>query len=534
MFVPKLIVCLREGYSRKTFLHDLAAGVTVGIVAIPLAMAFAIASGVTPDRGLFTAIVGGFFISLLGGSRVQIGGPTGAFVVILYGIVQKHGYDGLAVATLLAGVLLILMGLLRLGTAIKFIPYPVITGFTSGIAVIIFSSQVKDFFGLRMAAVPSDFISKWLAYVLHAGSWNHYATFLATFSLLTLILMRRLTPRVPAPIAVVIGTAIAVSVLHLPVETIGSRFGEMPHSLPYPHIPVITLTHIRELLPDAFTIALLGAIEALLSAVVADGMTGYNHKSNIELVGQGIANIMSVVFGGIAATGAIARTATNIKSGARTPIAGIIHALTVFACLWWLAPFASQIPLAALAAILVMIAWNMSEFHHFIRLLHAPRSDLIILLLTFFLTVLVDLTTAVAVGVILSTLLFIQNMSRLTHVKESGEGVMLVQEALPRDVAVFELSGPFFFGSADRLKTVLKRVQGNPKYFILRMGKVPVIDASGLYALEQFLADCKRNRITLYFTEAQPDVTQALEAMHLGKVFPALDTALAATRQRQT
>jgi len=404
MFTPKLIVCLKEGYNRKTFLHDLIAGITVGVVAIPLAMAFAIASGVSPDRGLFTAVVAGFFISLLGGSRVQIGGPTGAFVVILYGIVQKHGFEGLAIATLLAGILLILMGLFRFGGAIKFIPHPVITGFTSGIAVIIFSSQIKDLFGLNIAKLPSEFIDKWLAIINNFSSLNLYATLIGGLSLLTLILMRRFVPKVPSPIFIVIGAALASYAYNMPIETIGSKFGELPHSLPYPSLPAISLEKIRVLLPDAITIAFLGAIEALLSAVVADGMAGSNHKSNMELVGQGIANIASVIFGGFAATGAIARTATNVKSGAKTPIAGIIHALTILLCMWFFAGLASHIPLAALASILVITAWNMSEIDKFIHILKHKHSDIGVLLITFFLTILVDLTTAVMVGVIISTL----------------------------------------------------------------------------------------------------------------------------------
>ncbi len=530
MFVPKLIICLKEGYTRDTFWRDLTAGITVGIVAIPLAMAFAIASGVTPDRGLFTAVVAGFLISALGGSRVQIGGPTGAFVVILYGIVQRHGVDGLAVATLMAGVFLIIMGLCHFGTAIKFIPYPVITGFTSGIAVIIFSSQIKDFFGLKMANVPAEFLTKWHMYFLHAAEANPYTLLIGSVSLIALILMRRFFPRIPSPIVIVLGAGMAVYFLHLPVETVGSKFGDLPHTLPSPHMPHIDFDMVRLLLPDALTIALLGAIEALLSAVVADGMTGYYHKSNTELMAQGVANIASVLFGGIAATGALARTATNVKSGARTPVAGLIHACTIFACMWWFAPLARYIPLAALAAILIMIAWNMSEVHHFIRLFHAPKADVVVLLVTFFLTVLVDLTTAVAAGIIISTLLFIRQLSSLTSLNEAqnGDQMAINAKTLPEHVVVFELSGPFFFGSADRLRTVLRRVQGTPKYFILRMGKVPVIDATGLHALEQLLADCQRNRIALFFVEPTTSVAEAIRNMSLGQVFSTLDEALAA------
>jgi sulfate permease, SulP family len=527
MLTPKLAVCLREGYSKKIFAQDCIAGVTVGIIAIPLAMAFAIASGVSPDRGLFTAIVAGFFISVFGGSRVQIGGPTGAFVVILYGIVQKHGYEGLAIATFMAGIILILMGLVRLGGAIKFIPYPVITGFTSGIAVIIFSSQVKEFFGMDIPSLPSEFLAKWHSYLLHITTLNPYTTLIGGISLVTLIGLRRFAPRLPAPLAVILGAGIASYLLHLPVETIGSRFGEMPHALPSMHLPQLSLEKIRLLLPDAFTIALLGAIEALLSAAVADGMTGHRHKSNTELLAQGIANVFSVLFGGIAATGAIARTATNIKSGAKTPVAGIIHALTVLVCLWWFAPYARYIPLSALAAILVIVAWNMSEMHHFLRLLSAPRADAATLLLTFLLTVLADLTTAVAVGTVFSTLLFIQNLSNLTYINIAGEEEeALDQSAIPPHIAVFEMSGPFFFGSADRLRSAFSRIQGNPKFLILRMQGVPVMDATGLYALELFFADCKRSGITLYFSDVPTAIFSTLEGAKIGLIHPTLQDAL--------
>ncbi len=533
MFVPKLIVCLREGYNFRTFYHDLVAGVTVGIVAIPLAMAFAIASGVSPDRGLFTAVVAGFLISMLGGSRVQIGGPTGAFVVILYGIVQKQGLDGLMIATLLAGLLLVIMGLLRFGTAIKFMPYPVITGFTSGIAVIIFSSQMKDLLGLKIASVPAEFIAKWHSYAVHFSSMNVYAALISFVSLMALVLMRRFVPKIPSPIVVVIGASIAAYYLHMPVETIGDRFGELPHTLPSPHLPAITLEKVRALLPDALTIAFLGAIEALLSAVVADGMTGFSHKSNIELVGQGMANIVSVIFGGFAATGAIARTATNIKSGGKTPVAGMIHAMTILACMWLFAPLAGHIPFAALAAILVMVSWNMAEVHHFIRLFKAPKADFYALLITFFLTVLVDLATAVAAGVIFSTLLFIQNISKLTSVKQSenSETSGIDQSMVPPDVVVFELSGPFFFGSADRLKTVLARIQGKPKYIILLMDKVPVIDATGVRALEQFYSDCRRGNIIVLFSNPARDVAVSLKEMGVGQVCATLGEALAKARE---
>ncbi len=357
-FIPKSIICWREGYGSRTFWHDLFAGVTVGIIALPLAMAFAIASGVTPERGLYTAIIAGFLISALGGSRVQIGGPTGAFVVIIYGIVQRHGYDGLAIATLMAGAIMIIMGLAQFGSVIKFIPYPVTTGFTSGIAVLIFSSQIKDFFGLQIANVPAEFLPKWSAYLHGAATWNPAAVSIAASSLVTIALLRRYAPRIPSAIvAVVLGSA-AVYFLQLPVETIGSRFGGIPSALPTPHWPAFRLDTVRALIPEATTIALLASIESLLSAVVADGMTGSRHKSNCELIAQGVANISSTLFGGIPATGAIARTAANVKSGGRTPVAGMIHAVTLLLIMLTIAPMASLIPLATLAAILIVVAWD--------------------------------------------------------------------------------------------------------------------------------------------------------------------------------
>ncbi len=381
-YLPKSLVCLREGFSRQQILGDLFAGVTVGMIALPLAMAFGIASipdgvmnpaGISPPAmGLYTAIVAGFLISLLGGSRVQIGGPTGAFIVIIYGVAARHGYAGLATATVMAGIIVILMGLCRLGTVIKFIPYPVTTGFTAGIAVIIFSSQVKDFAGLRMGAVPAEFIEKWQAYFANLASWSPAAVSIGVGTLLLMLLFRRFAPRIPAAVVAVAVASCLTSLLHLQIDTIGSRFGGIPHTLPIPSLSAIDLKLFRDLIPDAFTIALLIAIESLLSAVVADGMTGGRHKADCELVGQGIANIAAILFGGIPATGAIARTAANIKSGGRTPLAGIVHAFTLLAIILIAAPLASAIPLSALAAVLIMVAWNMSEFDEFRSLFRAP------------------------------------------------------------------------------------------------------------------------------------------------------------------
>ncbi|HUO84430.1 MAG TPA: SulP family inorganic anion transporter, partial [Thermoanaerobaculia bacterium] len=413
-FTPKSVIVLREGVSRDQIGRDLLAGLVVGVVALPLALAFAIASGVAPERGLYTAIIAGFLISLLGGSRVQIGGPTGAFVVIVYGIVAQFGYGGLVICTLIAGVLLIAMGLARFGALLKFIPYPVVTGFTSGIAVIIFSSQIKDLLGLRMGTVPVDFADKWLAYAeaLPTLDWTTAAVGAGTLAIL--VLWPRLTHRIPGPFVAMVAATVAVQMLGLPVETIGSRFGEVPSSLPHLQWPEIPWDRMRELISPGLTIALLAAIESLLSAVVADGMTGGRHKSNVELVGQGVANIASVLFGGIPATGAIARTATNVKSGGRTPLAGIVHAFTLLLILIVMGRWASMIPLAALASILVVVAYHMSEWRSFRSLLSAPKSDIVVLIATFGLTIFVDLTVAVQVGVVLASFLFMKRMSEVT------------------------------------------------------------------------------------------------------------------------
>lgn len=527
MFIPKSIVCLREGYTRDALLRDAIAGVVVGIVALPLALAFAIASGVPPERGLYTAIVAGFLISALGGSRVQIGGPTGAFVVIVYGIVQQFGYEGLVACTVIAGVILVILGLARMGALIKYIPYPVITGFTSGIAVIIFSSQLKDFLGLKMGAVPAEFMAKWNAY---AGSFHTIdlsTTLVAVGTLAVLFLWPRISRQIPAPFAAMILATVAVQLLDLPVETIGSRFGGVPSSLPRPHWPDIPWTHMRELLSPAFTIALLAAIESLLSAVVADGMIGTRHKSNVELVAQGVANIASPIFGGIPATGAIARTATNVRAGGRTPVAGMVHALTLLLILLLLGKWAAMIPLCSLAAILVVVAYHMSEWQSFTGLLRAPKSDVAVLLITFALTVFVDLTVAVQVGIVVASLLFMKRMADFTHIAgvNTSDGAnddpdeitqvrkrkrMLGGREIPPGVELFEVNGPFFFGAADKLRDVMSGIAKPPKVLILRMRNVPAIDATGLYALEQMAKKCHAQGTTLLLTEI---ATQPLRAI---------------------
>jgi SulP family sulfate permease len=528
VFVPKSIVCFREGYTREQVMRDLISGVVVGIVALPLALAFAIASGVPPERGLYTAIVAGFLISALGGSRVQIGGPTGAFVVIVYGIVTRYGYDGLVIITVMAGGILILLGLARMGALLKFIPYPVITGFTSGIAVIIFSSQVKDFLGLRMGTVPADFMEKWVAYADKFPTLSVPTTCIAVGSLVVLIAWPRVSRLVPAPFVAMVLATVAVQLFHLPVETIGSRFGAVPSMLPAPHFPNIPWTHLRDFISPALTVALLAAIESLLSAVVADGMIGTRHKSNMELVAQGVANIASPLFGGIPATGAIARTATNIRTGGRTPLAGMTHAVTLLLILIFLGRWAAMVPLAALAAILVIVAYHMSEWRSFRGLLRAPRSDLVVLLLTFALTIFVDLTAAVQVGIVLSSLLFMKRMADVTHIegltnelRDSGEDPGEISQVrrkqrilggrdIPAGVEIYEVHGPFFFGAADKVKDVMNEIAKPPKVFILRMRNVPAIDATGIHALEQMAKKSRAQGTTLILTEMREQPHRAI------------------------
>jgi len=547
-WLPKTFVVLR-GLTAAQILNDVQAGIVVGIVAIPLALAFAIASGVPPERGLVTAAVAGFLISLLGGSRVQIGGPTGAFVVIVYGIVQKYGLDGLTICTVLAGILLVAMGLARFGGAIKFIPYPVVTGFTSGIAVIIFSSQVKDLLGLRMGAVPAPFVAKWEALGAHLGTATPAAVGVSAFSLLVLLGWPRVSTRIPAPIVAILVASIGVAAAGLPVETIGTRFGEIHASLPAPSLPRITLERVRELFSPAVTVALLAAIESLLSAVVADGMIGSRHKSNVELVGQGIANVASGLFGGMPATGAIARTATNVKNGGRTPIAGMVHAVTVLLVLIFLGQWARYIPMATLAAILAVVAYHMSEWRSFAHLFKTPKSDVAVLLTTFLLTVLIDLTVAVQVGVVLAAFLFIKRMADVTNVgavtqelTDAPDGTMagdadgVARRRVPAGVEVYEVNGPFFFGAADKIKDVLHFVAKKPRVFVLRMRNVPAIDASGIRVLDDLFQSFRHQgiRFVIAGIHAQPlvalDRAGKLDEYGRENIVATLDEALAAAR----
>lgn len=498
-FEPKLITVLKEGYSKKQFLSDLTAGVIVGIVAIPLAIAFAIASGVKPEQGLFTAVIAGFIVSAFGGSRVQIAGPTGAFIVIVYDIVQKFGYDGLAIATIIAGVILIAMGLARFGALLKFVPYPLTVGFTSGIAVIIFSSQISDFLGLGLTNLPANFVDKWSTLINNFSHPEFYTVLIGVSALAIILLSQKFIPKVPGSLVAIILLTAIVNLMNLPVETIGSRFGEVSGNIPSPKYPTLTWGTISSLISPAITIALLGSIESLLSAVVADGMIRSRHKSNIELIAQGAANILSPIFSGIPATGAIARTATNIRSGGRTPIAGIVHVLVIFFVMLFFGKLASLIPMSVLAAILLVVAYNMSEWRSFRKILKYPKSDVAVMLTTFFLTVLVDLTVALQTGIILSAFLFIKRMadvSQLTQItkdlKESEDKEMsLFSSKLPDGVEVFELYGSLFFGAVEQFSETIRTIEKTPKVFILEMRNLLSIDASGIRALEDLYVDMK-------------------------------------------
>ncbi len=545
MFTPKLFTTLKT-YSWKQFSADLTAGIVVGIVALPLAIAFAIASGVSPEKGLFTAIIAGFIISALGGSRVQIGGPTGAFIVIVYGIVQKYGVDGLTVATLIAGVMLILMGLMRMGSVIKFIPYPLIVGFTSGIALIIFSSQVKDFMGLKMDTVPADFIEKWTAYFEHFNFISIPAILIGLFTILVTLYFSKVTHRIPGSLVAILLSTAAVCIFKFPVETIGSHFGAIPSTLPAPHLPHIDWKTIQYLIRPAFTIAMLGAIESLLSAVVADGMIGGNHKSNMELVAQGIANTVAPFFGGIPATGAIARTATNVKNGGRTPVAGMIHALTLFVIMLFVGKWVTLIPISCLAGILVVVSYNMSEWRSFVSIIKSSRNDTIVLLSTFFLTVLVDLTTAIEIGMVLAAFLFMRRMIQISNVDvvtaelanetDDNDAKAIHKYDVPKEVEVFEVKGPFFFGAAYKFKESLHIIEKSPRVLIIRMRHVPVIDSTGLHILEEVFQQAKNTETTLIISGIQNDVFKEFEKSGLldkigrENIFTVIDDALAHAR----
>lgn len=525
VFKPKLLTTIK-GYTKEQFLSDATAGVIVGIVALPLAIAFGIASGVTPEKGIITAIIAGFIISAFGGSRVQIGGPTGAFIIIVYGIVQNYGTTGLAIATIMAGVILVIMGVAKFGSLIKFIPYPVVVGFTSGIALLIFSTQIKDFFGLQINNVPAEFHTKWMAYFGAIPTVNYYVLGVAALSLLIMIIWPKITHRIPGSLVAIIVSTVVVIIFKLPVDTIGSRFGEIPSNLPAPASFEINLSVIRKLIEPATVIALLAAIESLLSAVVADGMIGGKHRSNMELIAQGMANIVTPFFGGIPATGAIARTATNIKNGGRTPIAGIIHALTLLLIMLFFGSYAKLIPMATLAAVLIIVSYNMSEWHSFVSLLKSPKADVVVLLTTFFLTVIFDLTVAIEIGMVLAVILFMKRMAEVSNVTvvtreledqdEAPDPNAIDKKQIPEGVEVFEINGPFFFGAAKKFKDEMLEVEDPPKVRIIRMRNVPAIDATGLQTLKDFYHDAKKKKTHMILSGVH---TQPLVAMTQAGLF---------------
>lgn len=524
-FVPVFFEVIRN-YSLALFKKDLFAGITVGIVAVPLALAFAIASGATPSQGIFTAVIAGFFISFLGGSRYQIGGPTGAFVIIIYGIIAQHGYDGLIIATIMAGIILICLGIARVGSFIKFIPYPVTTGFTAGIGVVIFSSQIKDFLGLTYKETSPEFIDKWISIFSNLSTINISSAAIGAGTVIIILIIRKMSTNIPSHVVAIVISTAACFLLGLNAETIGDRFGTINAVFPSFTVPEVTIEKIRALFPAAITIALLAGIESLLSAVVADGMTGSHHKSNTELIGQGAANILSGFFGCIPATGAIARTATNVRAGGVTPLSGITHA--VFLCLFILffSFLIEIIPIAALAGVLLVVSVDMMGIKNMANLLSSPKSDVVVLLTTFILTIVIDLTAAVQVGVVLAALLFMKRMSDVTSMgkinfdvsektaKNIADPDATSNKEIPEGVEVYEINGPFFFGVADMLINTLEHIGKTPKVFILRMRNVPAIDATGEHALENFYNTCKKAGTQLVLSGVNPAPYATLKKMH--------------------
>ena len=522
-FRPRLLHCLRK-YNRKTFRADVMAGIIVGIVALPLAIAFGIASGVTPEKGIITAIVAGFVISALGGSKVQIGGPTGAFIIIIYGIIQQYGLEGLTIATIMAGVFLILFGLLHLGTIIKYIPYPIVVGFTSGIAVTIFTTQVKDLFGLSISNLPSDFIEKWQCYAANFSTADLWSSIVGIASVAVIMLMPKINKKIPGSlVAIIIMTVLALLLKQYAgvttIETIGDRFS-ISNSLPQADMPHITWETIKSLVSPALTIAILGAIESLLSAAVADGVIGDHHNSNTELVAQGVANLASPIFGGIPATGAIARTMTNINNGGRTPIAGIVHAVVLLLIFLFLMPLAKYIPMACLAGVLVVVSYGMSGWRSFLALMNNPKSDVTVLLITFFLTIIFDLTVAIEVGLIIACLLFMRRMSETTDVKVISDEINPDEEysslelgnlehlTIPKGVEVYEINGPYFFGAGNRFEEIMATFGDRPKVRVIRMRKVPFVDSTGIHNLTNLCLMSKKEGIQIVLS----GVTQKVDA----------------------
>ena len=524
-FKPKLLEALKN-YDRKTFSADLMAGIIVGIVALPLAIAFGIASGVTPEKGIITAIVAGLIVSLFGGSRVQIGGPTGAFIIIIYGIIQQYGMEGLTIATLMAGVFLILFGILHLGTIIKYIPYPIIVGFTSGIAVTIFTTQIKDLLGLTIDSVPSDFVEKWVCYVQHIGSIDWWSAAVGILSVVVIALTPRFSKRIPGSLIAIILMTVAALLLKqyagvTTIETIGDRFS-ISNKLPGAVVPEMTWETVKSLVQPAITIAILGAIESLLSATVADGVIGDHHRSNTELIAQGMANLASPLFGGIPATGAIARTMTNINNGGRTPIAGVIHAAVLLLIFLFLMPLAQYIPMACLAGVLVIVAYNMCGWRSFVALMKNPKSDVTVLWVTFLLTIIFDLTIAIEVGIVCACLLFMRRMAETTDVRvildeidpnddadiEAGN---LEHLTIPKGVEVYEINGPYFFGAGNRFEEIMATFGSRPEVRIIRMRKVPFVDSTGIHNLTNLCLMSRREGIQVVLSGVNPDVQAVLE-----------------------
>ena len=520
---PKLLSVMKT-YNKDQFIKDVIAGLIVAIIALPLSIALAISSGVSPEQGLYTAIIAGFFISLLGGSRVQIGGPSATFMVVVYSVVASHGTEGLLITTILAGIILILFGLLKLGSMIKYIPYPITVGFTSGIALTIFSSQIKDFFGMDIGAVPTKFIEKWQLYFSSFDKIQWMPFLIGAIALTILIIWPRINKRIPASLISIVVTTALVAILNLDVQTIGTQYTDLSSSFPTPSIPNITWSKIEDLISPAFTIAFLCSLESLLSAVVSDGMIGSKHRSNMELVAEGVANIASGLFGGMPATGAIARTVANIKNGGRTPIAGVVHAITLLFILLFLMPLVKMIPLATLAAILIMVSYNMSEWRMFKKLLNAPKSDVIVLLSTFFLTVLFDLTLAISVGMVLTAFLFMKRMTDVTDIQgiemnddEEELGLLddELKEVLSDEILIYEINGPFFFGAADKFLDSIQSLQGPSKVLIIRLRNVPVIDATAVHALNLLQDNCHRSNTTLILSEVNDRPYQVIKRVGL-------------------
>ena len=525
-FKPQLFTTLKS-YNRKTFMSDLMAGVIVGIVALPLAIAFGIASGVTPEKGIITAIVAGFIISLLGGSKVQIGGPTGAFIIIIYGIIQKYGLEGLTIATLMAGVFLILFGVLKLGTIIKYIPYPIVVGFTSGIAVTIFTTQIKDLFGLSIDSVPSDFIEKWACYIQHFSTADLWCSLVGIVSVVIIAITPQFSKKIPGSLVAIIVMTVAALLLKqycgiTSIETIGDRFN-VSNDIPDVQVPAMTWETIKSLVAPALTIAVLGAIESLLSATVADGVIGDHHNSNTELIAQGVANLASPLFGGIPATGAIARTMTNINNGGRTPVAGIIHAVVLLLIFLFLMPLAKYIPMACLAGVLVIVSYGMCGWRSFVALMRNPKSDVTVLLITFFLTIIFDLTVAIEVGLIIACLLFMKRMSETTDVKvimdEINEESDMVKGNLehltiPQGVEVYEINGPYFFGAGNKFEEIMASFGDRPKVRIIRMRKVPFVDSTGIHNLSNLCLMSKNEGIEVVLSGVSEKVHSQLQKAH--------------------